>query len=76
MGATSRSLNYASIQPLAIDIDVNRRRWSQVLDLESAVELFKIIYSFWLTAEEFERAVLSLEFDENFGCYISAITGD
>lgn len=72
----SRSLNYASIQPIAIDIDVNRRRWSQVLDLESAVELFKIIYSFWLTAEEFERAVLSLEFDENFGCYISAITGD
>jgi len=72
----SQGLNYTSLRPIEIDIDVTQRRWSQVLDLESAVELFKIIYSFWLTAEEFERAVLSLEFDENFGCYVSAITGD
>lgn len=72
----ARELNYDSIQPIAIDIDPTQRRWSQILDLESAIELFKVIYSFWLTCEEFERAVLSLEFDENFGCYISAITGD
>jgi hypothetical protein len=71
-----RGLNYDSIQPIAIDVDPSRRRWLQVLDLESAIELFKVIYSVWLTCEEFERAVLSLEFDENFGCYISAITGD
>lgn len=71
-----RGLTYTSIQPVNIDIDVTRRSWLQVLDLESAIELFKIIYSFWLTCDEFERAVLSLEFDENFGCYISAITGD
>lgn len=72
----ARGLNYDSIQPITIDIDPSHRRWSQVLDLESAIELFKVIYSFWLTCEEFERAVLSLEFDENFGCYVSAITGD
>jgi hypothetical protein len=72
----TRGLNYNSIQPITIDIDPSHRRWSQVLDLESAIELFKVIYSFWLTCEEFERAVLSLEFDENFGCYVSAITGD
>ncbi len=71
-----RGLNYGSIQSVSIDIDVNQRKWTQVLDLETAIELFKIIYSFWLTIEEFERAVLSLEFDENFGCYVSAITGD
>ncbi|MGQ9871409.1 DUF6999 family protein [Leptodesmis sp.] len=34
------------------------------------------MYSFWLTCEEFERAVLSPKFDENFGCYISTVTGD
>lgn len=71
-----RGLTYTSIQPVNVEIDVTRRGWLQVLDLESAIELFKIIYSFWLTCDEFERAVLSLEFDENFGCYISAITGD
>jgi hypothetical protein len=72
----SRGLTYHSIQPIQPTIDVTQRRWLQVLDLESAIELFKIIYSFWLTCDEFERAVLSLEFDENFGCYISALTGD
>ena len=70
-----RGLNYSSIQPVQIDIDFSRRGL-RVLDLESAIELFKVFYSLCLTSDEFERAVLSLEFDENFGCYISAITGD
>jgi len=72
----SKNLNYDSIQPVQIHIDSTERKWTQVLDLETAIELFKIIYSFWLTCDEFERAVLSLEFDENFGCYISTLTGD
>ncbi len=71
-----RDLNFASIQPVTVDIDVSRRHWLKVLDLESAIELFKVIYSLCLTSDEFERAVLSLEFDENFGCYFSQITGD
>ncbi len=69
-------LNYRSIQPVQIDIDVAQRGKFQVLDLESAIELFKVFYSLWLTSDEFERAVLSLEFDENFGCYFSQLTGD
>lgn len=72
----NRGLTYQSIQPVNIKIDVSQGRWLQVLDLESAIELFKVIYSFWLTCDEFERAVVSLEFDENFGCYVSAITDD
>jgi hypothetical protein len=68
-------LDYSSIQPMQIEVDFSRRGW-RILDLESAIELFKVIYSFWLTCDEFERAVLSLEFDENFGCYVSALTGD
>lgn len=71
-----RNLNYDSIQPVPIQIDPTQRKWTQILDLETAIELFKIIYSFWLTCDEFDRAVLSLEFDENFGCYISTLTGD
>lgn len=71
-----RGLTYASIKPVEIDIDVSQRHGLQILDLESAIELFKVFYSLCLTSEEFERAVLSLEFDENFGCYFSQITGD
>ena len=70
-----RALNFDSIQPVKVEIDF-ARRWLNVLDLESAIELFKVFYSLWLTCEEFERAVLSLQFDENFAIYVSLITGD
>ena len=71
-----RGLNYSSIKPLKIEVDVAKRGWLQILDLESILELFKICYSFCTTSEEFERAVLSLQFDESFGLYFSKVTGD
>ena len=71
-----RGLNYASIQPVVVEIDCSQRRWLQILDLESAIELFKVFYSLCLTCDEFERAVLSLQLDENFGLYVSEVTGD
>jgi hypothetical protein len=71
----ARGLDYGSIRPVPVDVKMTRRWW-QFLDLESAIELFKVFYSLCLTSEEFERAVLSLEFDENFGAYISRLTGD
>ncbi|MEO0948939.1 MAG: hypothetical protein AAFY11_12500, partial [Cyanobacteria bacterium J06641_5] len=72
----SRGLNYTSIQPIQIDLDVIRRGWLQVLDLESALESFKICYSFFATSNDFERAVLSLQFDESFALYFSKVTGN
>ncbi|MEM7554632.1 MAG: hypothetical protein AAF378_11110 [Cyanobacteria bacterium P01_A01_bin.84] len=80
----SRGIDYSSIKPIEIDIDVRdrscgnftHRSFLQILDLESAIELFKVFYSLFLTSDEFARAVLSLQFDENFGVYISTITGD
>lgn len=71
-----RDLNFNSIQPIQIDIDFKSRRWLKILDLESAIELFKIFYSLCLTSDEFARAVLSLQFDENFGIYISKVIND
>jgi hypothetical protein len=71
-----RGFNFDSIQPVELQIDVSKRRWFQVLDLECAVELFKIIYSLCLTSDEFERAVISLQFDENFALYFTHLTGD
>jgi hypothetical protein len=72
----ARGLDYSSIRPVEVDIQVCVRSWFQVLDLESAIELFKVFYSLCLTCDEFERAVLSLEFDEMFGCYVSALMND
>jgi hypothetical protein len=71
-----QELNYESIKPVEIEIDFKTRRWLRILDLESAIELFKIFYSLCLTSDEFARAVLSLQLDENFGIYMSKITSD
>lgn len=71
-----RGLTYGSLRPVEVDIDMTRRRWLQVLDMESALELFKICYSLFTTSDEFHRAVLSLQFDESFAVYFSQVTGD
>lgn len=71
-----RGLNYDSIRPFQVGVDVTQRGMLQILDLESAIELFKVFYSVCLTSEEFFRAVVSLQFDENFAIYVSALTGD
>ena len=70
-----RGITFKSIQPVVVEIDFTPR-WHRILDLESAIELFKVFYSLLLTNREFERAVLSLQFDENFGCYVSQILND
>ena len=69
-------LNFASLQPIEIEIDFTKHRWLRILDLESTLELFKVFYSLCLTSDEFARAVLSLQFDESFGIYLSKITDD
>ena len=71
-----RGLNYDSIQPVEVDVDFTQHRPWRILDLESAIELFKVFYSLCLTSDEFERAVISLQFDENFCIYVSRVTGD
>ena len=71
-----RGLTYRSIRPIELDIDMSQRGWLQVLDMESALELFKICYSLCVTSDEFHRAVVSLQFDESFGLYFSKLTGD
>ncbi|TVQ54509.1 MAG: hypothetical protein EA366_11840 [Spirulina sp. DLM2.Bin59] len=71
-----RGINFNSIRPVQVEMDFKRWRWLRILDLESAIELFKVFYSLCLTSDEFARAVLSLQFDENFGLYFTQITGD
>jgi len=71
-----RGINYASIQPLGLDIKNFQQGFWKILDLESAIELFKVFYSLCLTSDEFARAVISLQFDENFALYVSKVTGD
>jgi hypothetical protein len=71
----SREINYESIQPIKVKVDSSYKTL-RFLDLESTLELFKIIYSLFLTSVEFERAVISLSMDENIANYINNLTGN
>lgn len=71
-----RGIDFSNVRPIEIDVDVTQRGWLQVLDMESALELFKICYSLCVTSREFQRAVLSLQFDESFAQYFSQLTND
>ncbi len=50
-------------------------RWTNILDLRSAIELFTPFYQFFLTANDFVRASNSLQLDETIAVYTSKILG-
>jgi hypothetical protein len=50
-------------------------KWTNVLDLRSAIELFTPFYQLFLTANDFVRASNSLQLDETIAIYTSQILG-
>ena len=51
------------------------RKWTNVLDLRSAIEMFTPFYQFFLTSNDFIRASNSLQLDETIAIYSSQILG-
>lgn len=51
-------------------------RWCNMVDLESAIELFTPIYQLLLTDHDFWRASNSLQLDETIAIYAATIRGD
>ncbi|MCF6351013.1 MAG: hypothetical protein L3J23_08315 [Flavobacteriaceae bacterium] len=50
-------------------------KWTTILDLRSAIELFTPLFQFFLTANDFVRASNSLQLDETIAIYTSQILG-
>lgn len=50
-------------------------KWTNVLDLRSAIELFTPFYQFFLTSNDFVRASNSLQLDETIAIYSAKILG-
>lgn len=50
-------------------------RWTNILDLRSAIELFTPFYQLFLTANDFVRASNSLQLDETLAIYTAQILG-
>ena len=51
------------------------KKWTNVLDLRSAIELFTPFYQFFLSRNDFIRASNSLQLDETIGIYTTQILG-
>jgi len=50
-------------------------KWTNILDLRSAIELFTPFYQLFLTSNDFVRASNSLQLDETIAIYTSQILG-
>lgn len=51
------------------------RKWTNILDLRSAIEVFTPFYQLFLTANDFIRASNSLQLDETIAIYTTQILG-
>ncbi|MDE0856955.1 MAG: hypothetical protein OSA38_00085 [Candidatus Poseidoniaceae archaeon] len=68
-------LEWTNWNPVRIDYSAERKKWTQFLDFETAHELFKTSFCFWLTSKEYEAAINSFQFDHSVGLLIDDIVG-
>lgn len=52
------------------------RKWSNFVDLETAIELYTPLYQLLLTDHDFWRAANSLQLDETIAIYVARLLGD
>lgn len=68
-------LNFDAITSSPIPIEQMPDRWSNFLDLMTAIECFTPVYQLFLTDNDFWRATNSLQLDETIGILASKIIG-
>ena len=69
-------IDWSAISDGPFPIEEPPARWCNVIDLESAIELFTPIYQLLLTDRDFWRAANSLQLDETIGIYVATICND
>lgn len=70
-----KNLNLSMITEDQFDHIEFPNKWTNVLDLRSAIELFTPYYQLFLTSNDFVRASNSLQLDETIAIYTSQILG-
>jgi len=69
-------LDFSSMREVSLNVDVSKRKLTQFLDFETAHELFKALFCMLLRADEYERSINSLQFDQTLALRIGRIIGD
>jgi hypothetical protein len=65
--------NFNAISTTPIPFENFRDKWTNFLDLGTAIEIFTPVYQFFLTDNDFWRASNSLQLDEVIGIYAATI---
>lgn len=66
-------INFAAIQHFTNDIEDIPDKWHNILDLQSAIELYTPLFALLLSRDDFERASNSLQLDETIAVYAATI---
>ncbi len=69
-------LKWALWRDIDIDPKVRERRWTQVLDFETAHALFMCLFCFLLTAEEYRDSINGFHLDQSIAIKIGEMIGD
>ena len=77
-GATLRPVARLDFSAIAdeIDLDPLPSGWLNVIDLQTAIEIYTPAYALLLTDRDFWRASNSLQLDETIGLYAARLTGE
>lgn len=70
------NLNFDCITDGSFGIAEMPRRWTNFIDLETAVETYTPLYQLFLTDSDFWRACNSLQLDETVAIYAGKLLGD
>ncbi|WP_138754399.1 DUF6999 family protein [Paenibacillus sinopodophylli] len=68
-------LNFSAITSSRVPIEQLPNRWTNFMDLTTAIECFTPVYQMFLTDNDFWRATNSLQLDETIGILASKIIG-
>jgi hypothetical protein len=69
-------LDFSLVREITLSPDTSKRKVTQFLDFETAHELFKALFCLLLRADEYERSINSLQFDQTLALRIARIVGD
>lgn len=69
------TLDFSMLNECALDIRELPHRWTNLLDLQTAIEIFTPAYQLLLSDNDFWRASNSLQLDETIGLYTARLTG-
>ena len=71
-----QDLKWSQWQPVEIDDSVRQRRWTQVMDFETAHSLFMCLFCFLLTAEEYRDSINGFNLDQSIAIKIGQLIDD